>query len=95
MPGALDRPLDRIAITIDTPAGRLMTLDGRHPDGHPLMPLDWLANFLPTQGRDLRAGEIVTTGSYAGAFDVPLDVPLTIAFGDLGTLARGADGVAQ
>jgi hypothetical protein len=38
-PSALDGPLDRIAITIDTPAGRLMTLDGRHPDGHPLMPL--------------------------------------------------------
>jgi hypothetical protein len=28
----------------------------------------------------------VTTGSYAGAFDVPLDVPLTIVFGELGTL---------
>jgi len=87
VPDALARPLDRIAITIDTPSGRLMTLDGKHPDGHPLMPLTWLANFLPTQGRHLRAGEIVTTGSYAGALDVPLDVPLTIAFGDLGTLA--------
>jgi 2-keto-4-pentenoate hydratase len=86
-PAALDGPLDRIAITIDTPAGRLMTLDGRHPDGHPLLPLTWLANFLPTQGRHLRAGEIVTTGSYTGAFDVPLDVPLTIVFGELGTLS--------
>jgi 2-keto-4-pentenoate hydratase len=82
-----NRALDRVAITIDTPTGRLMTLDGRHPDGHPLMPLSWLANFLPTQGDHLRAGQIVTTGSYAGAFDVPLDVPLVFVFGDLGTLA--------
>ena len=63
-----------------------MTRDGRHPDGHPLVPLVWLANFLPTQGTYLRAGQIVTTGSYAGALDVPLDTPLTVAFGDLGTL---------
>jgi 2-keto-4-pentenoate hydratase len=85
----LDAALDRIAIQISTPAGVVLTLDGAHPDGHPLRPLVWLANFLPAQGRGdhLRAGEIVTTGSYAGARDVPLDVPLTIAFGDLGTIA--------
>jgi 2-keto-4-pentenoate hydratase len=63
-----------------------MTLDGAHPDGHPLKPLAWLANFLPASGNHLRAGEIVTTGSYAGARDVPLDVPLAIAFGDLATI---------
>lgn len=79
----LDRPLDRIALEVRTRAGVLMTLAGAHPDGHPLKPLTWLANFLPSQGAHLRAGEIVTTGSYAGARDVPLDAPLTIVFGDL------------
>ena len=84
--GGSDRPLDRIALEIRTHSGVLMALDGAHPDGHPLRPLAWLANFLPAQGDHLRAGEIVTTGSYAGARDVPLDVPLAIVFGDLGTI---------
>jgi 2-keto-4-pentenoate hydratase len=85
----VDRPLERIPLTIRMPAGVLLEHDGAHPDGHPLKPLVWLANFLPTQrrGQHLRAGDIVTTGSYAGARDVPLDVPLWIEFGDLGTIA--------
>jgi 2-keto-4-pentenoate hydratase len=82
----LERPLERIAIEVRTHAGMLMTHDGAHPDGHPLKPLTWLANFLPAHGDQLRAGQIVTTGSYAGARDVPLDVPLAIAFGDLATI---------
>ena len=36
---------------------------------------------------ELRAGMIVTTGSYCGVLDVPLDTPLTFTYGDLGTLA--------
>jgi len=47
----------------------------------------WLANFLASRGEGLRAGQIVTTGSYAGAIEVPLDVPLVVTFGDLGALA--------
>jgi 2-keto-4-pentenoate hydratase len=50
-------------------------------------PLYWLANYLGIGGTPLRAGMIVTTGSYCGAVDVPIDTPLTFAYGDLGTLA--------
>ena len=32
------------------------------------------------------AGQIVTTGSYVGAVDVPLATPLTLTFGELGKL---------
>ncbi len=48
-------------------ARRSSTRDGKHPDGHPLRPLYWLANYL-AEKRDapLRAGQIVTTGSYCG-----------------------------
>jgi len=83
---ALARPLERIPLAIRARGALLMTRDGAHPDGHPLRPLVWLANYLPTQRMSLRAGDIVTTGSYAGALEVPLDAPLEIEFGDLGTI---------
>jgi hypothetical protein len=53
-----------------------------------LRPLYWLANYLAMGGTPLRAGMIVTTGSYCGAVNVPIDTPLTFAYGDLGTLSR-------
>ncbi len=83
----LDRSLDAFAVTIAGPSGTLLTRDGRHPDGHPLRPFTWLANFLGGYGEQLRAGQVVTTGSYAGALTVPLATPLTVTFGDLGALA--------
>jgi 2-keto-4-pentenoate hydratase len=39
---------------------------GGHPLNDPLLPVAWLANHLIEHGRHLRAGEIVTTGSWAG-----------------------------
>ena len=86
-PGGLDAELHAFPVTVSGPSGVLATHDGRHGDGHPLRPLCWLANFLAARGTGLRAGQIVTTGSYAGAIDVPLAQPLTIAFGDLGRIA--------
>ena len=88
--GGLDAPLAgfhfEIAGTSADPAFAFEK-DGRHPDGHPLNPLTWLANFLASRGAGLQAGQIVTTGSYAGMIDVPLRIPLSIRFGDLGEIA--------
>jgi 2-keto-4-pentenoate hydratase len=81
------RELESLRIVIDSPAGVLATHQGKHADGHPLRPLYWLANYLAMGGTPLRAGMIVTTGSYCGAVDVPIDTPLTFAYGDLGTLS--------
>jgi 2-keto-4-pentenoate hydratase len=81
---ALDAPLRRLAITVRGPAGVLSTHDGHHGDRHPLNPLYWLANFLADRGEGLRAGQIVTTGSYAGAIEVPIGQPLTVSYGELG-----------
>ena len=83
-PGGLEAALESFPVTIRTPAGVLSTHAGRHGDGHPLRPLCWLANFLAGRDEGLRAGQIVTTGSYAGAIEVPAGTPLTITFGDLG-----------
>jgi 2-keto-4-pentenoate hydratase len=84
------RALESFPVTISGPAGTLLTRDGRHGDGHPLRPLVWLANWLGHNetgwSAGLVAGQIVTTGSYAGALEVPVAIPLRVAFGDLGTL---------
>ena len=86
VPGGLHAALESFPVTIRTPAGALSTHDGRHGDGHPLRPLYWLANFLAGRDEGLRAGQVVTTGSYAGAIDVPIGTPLTVTFGDLGQI---------
>lgn len=87
--GGLERKLEGFSIAIDGPQGGLHRREGRHPDGHPLRPLVWLANFLASRASvgGLRAGQIVTTGSYAGALEVPLATPLSVRFGDLGEIA--------
>ena len=59
----------------------------RHPNGHPLRSLHWLANYLSGRGEALPAGYIITTGSYAGVIDAPMNTPLTLAYGDLGRFA--------
>jgi 2-keto-4-pentenoate hydratase len=90
VPKGIDRTLDAIPIAIDGPSGAILARNGVHPDGHPLRPLTWLANWFGTNTagwtQGLAAGQIVTTGSYAGALDVPLATPLTITFGDLGRI---------
>ncbi|HEY1327838.1 MAG TPA: 2-keto-4-pentenoate hydratase [Casimicrobiaceae bacterium] len=80
------RALEAFTVIMDGIGGFHLERAGRHPDGHPLKPLVWLANFLRERGERLRAGQIVTTGSYAGALDVPLATPLTVTFGTLGQM---------
>lgn len=82
-----DRALEGFPIAVHAGGALLTAVEGKHPDGHPFKPLAWLANYLATRGDYLRAGQIVTTGSYAGIIDVPLDTPLTFAYGDWGQLA--------
>ncbi len=88
------RALEAFPIAIAADGRAFATRDGKHPDGHPLRPLYWLANYLAARGDPLRAGQVVTTGSYCGIVEVPAGQVLAFAFGDLGTLAvtleRGA-----
>jgi 2-keto-4-pentenoate hydratase len=87
VPGALDKPLATLPIAVEGPQGVIVTRDGVHPSGHPLAPLLWLANFLSERGDGLKAGQIVTTGSYCGVLELPLATPLRVRFGDLGILS--------
>jgi len=79
--------LGELPITVTSGGKLLVTKDGRHPDGHPLRPLHWLANYLAHNGAPLREGMIVTTGSYCGIVEVPVGEMLTFTFGDLGGLS--------
>mgnify|MGYP001019978759 CR=1 FL=1 len=58
---------------------------GGHPLNDPLLPVVWLANHLIEHGRHLRAGEIVTTGSWAGSPVVRRGQNASAWFTDLGT----------
>jgi 2-keto-4-pentenoate hydratase len=62
-------------------------IDGRHPDGDPFGNLLWGANFLAARQSGMRAGQVVTTGSFAGVLQVPLNVPIEIVFEGLGSMA--------
>jgi 2-keto-4-pentenoate hydratase len=81
-----EAPLAAFPVAIRDGGRVLSTHDGRHGDGHPLRPLVWLANFLAARDEGLRAGHVITTGSYAGAIEVPMDKELTVAFGNLGVV---------
>jgi 2-keto-4-pentenoate hydratase len=86
VPDAFNREFEGFPISIRDALGTLLDREGKHPDGHPLRPLYWLANHLAASSTPLRAGQIVTTGSYCGALDMPMDLALTFTYGDLGTL---------
>jgi 2-keto-4-pentenoate hydratase len=83
---AQDASLATIALTLRDDHAELGNWNGKHPDGHPLQPLLWLANHLAANGSGLKRGEIVTTGSYHGVIRVPVDTAVSMQFGSLGKL---------
>lgn len=86
IPDALDHPLETLHVTITTASGALFDKVHPHPSGHPLKSLTWLVHFLNGRGEGLKAGQIVTTGSYAGIVEAPLGVPVHVQLGGLGAL---------
>ncbi|WP_434702746.1 fumarylacetoacetate hydrolase family protein [Pseudomonas sp. Z1-12] len=83
-PASMPSELD---ITLSHAKAEPLNIKGRHPDGDPLLPIVWLANFLSTQGIGLQAGQVIITGSYAGVLDVPVNQPLHVQFGEAGSLS--------
>ncbi len=57
---------------------------GGHPLVDPLIPLVWMANHLSKRGIGLRAGDVITTGSYAGCRWVAPGAKVTVEFAELG-----------
>ena len=81
VPDELGGALSGFPVTVQGPAGEIAAKQGKHPDGYPLAPLHWLANFLAGRGEMLRAGQVVTTGSYCGVLEAPVATPLSVTYG--------------
>jgi 2-keto-4-pentenoate hydratase len=86
IPHVLDHPLEKLHARIHTAAGALFDKVQGHPSGHPMKAFSWLVQFLNSRGQGLKAGQVVTTGSYAGIVDAPLNTPIHVELGDLGAL---------
>jgi 2-keto-4-pentenoate hydratase len=86
IPGALDQPLEKLHVTITTAGGALFDRVSPHPSGHPMNAFTWLVHFLNGRGQGLQAGQVVTTGSYAGIVSAPLGVPVHVQLGGLAAL---------
>ncbi|MGG5822232.1 2-keto-4-pentenoate hydratase [Falsiroseomonas sp. HW251] len=80
------RRLDLNDLHVRQSAGGAVQVErrGASPPGHPLQSLAWLANHLQSFGLHLRAGEVVTTGSWTGLLHVPGGQRVVGGFRELG-----------
>jgi 2-keto-4-pentenoate hydratase len=90
-PGWRELDLSRLHVRLAFDDETQVEQTGGNPAGDPLAPVVWLANRLPETGTQLRAGEIVTTGSCTGLIFIDPGTPeprrITAAFEGLGKVA--------
>src|SRR3546814_81857 len=71
-------------VTLSQDGKQVASGSGSEVMGHPLTSLVWVANQLRKQGRGLKAGEFVTTGTCTGMSPAPVNCSLVADFGPLG-----------
>ena len=86
LPNVLDKPLETLPVRITTASATLFDKVHPHPSGHPMKAISWLVGFLNERGQGVKAGDVVTTGSYAGIVEAPLGVPIHVELTGLGSL---------
>ena len=86
VPNIFSYNLDKLHAKISTPSATLFDEERNHPSGNPMNSIRWLVHFLNSRGQGLQAGQIVTTGSYAGIVDAPLNTPVHAELGGFGAL---------
>jgi 2-keto-4-pentenoate hydratase len=59
---------------------------GGHPQMDPLLPMTWIANARAARGTGLQAGDVVTTGSYAGLHYAGRGAHVRVEFEGLGAV---------
>ena len=72
------------AVTLSVDGNVAASGSGAEVMGDPVESLTWLANKLREQGKALKAGDVVTTGSCTGMHPVPQECSLVADFGPLG-----------
>ena len=86
IPGGVTPEMGSFPVSMEASGGAFFAVQGKHPDGHPLVAMHWLVNFLSGRGQGLSARAVITTGSYAGVVEAPVGEPLRIVFGDIGVI---------
>lgn len=80
VPGWREMDLPNLTVR-QTYAGQVQVEQvGGNPSVDPVVALHWLANFLPSIGMTLEAGQVVTTGSCTGLLWVDSQAPMTGEF---------------
>jgi 2-keto-4-pentenoate hydratase len=59
---------------------------GGHPQGDPLLPMTWIVNERAARGLGMQAGDVVTTGSFAGLHYLARDGRVRVEFEGLGAV---------
>ncbi len=78
-------PLAELPLEVRVDGKPVHQARGGHPLNDPLLPVVWLANHLSQFGQGLRAGEIVTTGSWNNVLYVTLEQSVSAWFDGLGS----------
>lgn len=86
IPNVFNYNLDKLHAKVTTPSATLFDQERNHPSGNPMNSIRWLVHFLNSRGQGLHAGQIVTTGSYAGIVDAPLNTPVHAELGGFAAL---------
>lgn len=84
LPATASRNATAFEVRLQVGNAPLQVLQGVHPDGLPRKAVYWLAEFLRARGQGLKAGQVLITGSYAGAPWVPVGEPMNVRYEGLG-----------
>jgi 2-keto-4-pentenoate hydratase len=87
------RDMDLASLTVKQTCGGTVQVEkvGGNPSGDPFTPLVWLANYLPSVGLALEAGQVVTTGSCTGLLYVDGHQRVTGGFAGFGEVVIDLD----
>ena len=87
------RDMDLASLTVKQTCGGTVQVEkvGGNPSGDPFTPLVWLANYLPSVGLSLEAGQVVTTGSCTGLLYVDGHQRVTGGFAGFGEVVVDLD----
>jgi 2-keto-4-pentenoate hydratase len=75
-----------LSVTPEVGEPSVLRSRGGHPQGDPLVAMSWFANARAGQGIGMQAGEIVTTGSYAGLHYAAPGAHVRVEFEGLGAV---------